>query len=110
VIGDAAGETADQGRAVGRGGHWPHDVIARAETNRLDELGGLVIQRIQSFTRISRILACPVQDRRGRASAHGTSRPNDTPRHAMAYKGDGSVDSSFSEGRSNTVDWIYRPA
>jgi DNA-binding Lrp family transcriptional regulator len=38
----------------------PYDVIARAEAPSLDDLGKLVIQRIQSVAGVSRTLTCPV--------------------------------------------------
>jgi hypothetical protein len=44
----------------GRGGTGPYDVIAKAEANSLDELGELVIPRIQSVAGVSRTLTCPV--------------------------------------------------
>jgi DNA-binding Lrp family transcriptional regulator len=41
----------------------PYDAIARAEADSLDELGRLVIQRIQSVAGVSRTLTCPVLHR-----------------------------------------------
>ena len=38
----------------------PYDVIVRAEATTVDELGKLVVARIQSLTGISRTLTCPV--------------------------------------------------
>jgi hypothetical protein len=38
----------------------PYDLIAKAEATSLDELGRLVIQRIQSAKGVSRTLTCPV--------------------------------------------------
>jgi hypothetical protein len=61
VIGDVAGEIAPiKGHGGGRGGHRPYDLIAKAEATSLDELGRLVIQRIQSAKGVSRTLTCPV--------------------------------------------------
>jgi DNA-binding Lrp family transcriptional regulator len=38
----------------------PYDVIIRAEANTVDELGKLVVARIQSVEGITRTLTCPV--------------------------------------------------
>jgi DNA-binding Lrp family transcriptional regulator len=38
----------------------PYDVIARAEANSLDELGKLVVGRIQAVAGVTRTLTCPV--------------------------------------------------
>ena len=38
----------------------PYDVIVRAEGPSMDELGTLVVSRIQSVTGITRTLTCPV--------------------------------------------------
>ena len=38
----------------------PYDVIVRAEANNVDELGKLVVARIQSVDGITRTLTCPV--------------------------------------------------
>ena len=38
----------------------PYDVIARAEARNLDELGKLVIARVQAVDGITRTLTCPV--------------------------------------------------
>ncbi len=38
----------------------PYDVIVRAETNSVDELGKLVVARIQGVDGITRTLTCPV--------------------------------------------------
>jgi DNA-binding Lrp family transcriptional regulator len=38
----------------------PYDVIARAEANSVDELGRLVVARVQSVDGITRTLTCPV--------------------------------------------------
>ena len=38
----------------------PYDVIVRAEASTVDELGKLVVARIQSLPGITRTLTCPV--------------------------------------------------
>jgi DNA-binding Lrp family transcriptional regulator len=38
----------------------PYDVIVRAEARNLDELGKLVVARVQSIDGITRTLTCPV--------------------------------------------------
>jgi DNA-binding Lrp family transcriptional regulator len=38
----------------------PYDVIARAEARNLDELGRLVVARVQVVNGITRTLTCPV--------------------------------------------------
>ena len=38
----------------------PYDVIVRAEANSVDELGKLVVARVQAFPGITRTLTCPV--------------------------------------------------
>ena len=38
----------------------PYDVIARAEATDLDELGKLVVGRIQAVAGVTRTLTCPV--------------------------------------------------
>ena len=38
----------------------PYDVIVRAEANSVDELGRLVVARVQSVDGITRTLTCPV--------------------------------------------------
>ena len=38
----------------------PYDVIVRAEANDVDELGRLVVARVQSVDGITRTLTCPV--------------------------------------------------
>jgi DNA-binding Lrp family transcriptional regulator len=61
VIGDVAGEIAGiKGVVAAEAVTGPSDVIAKAEANSLDELGGLVIQRIQLVAGVSRTLTCPV--------------------------------------------------
>jgi len=38
----------------------PYDVIVRAEADSVDELGQLVVARVQSVAGITRTLTCPV--------------------------------------------------
>jgi DNA-binding Lrp family transcriptional regulator len=38
----------------------PYDVIVRAEAHNLDELGQLVVARVQAVDGITRTLTCPV--------------------------------------------------
>jgi DNA-binding Lrp family transcriptional regulator len=38
----------------------PYDVIARAEADAMDELGKMVVSRIQMIDGITRTLTCPV--------------------------------------------------
>ena len=38
----------------------PYDVIVRAESRNVDELGKLVVARVQSVDGITRTLTCPV--------------------------------------------------
>jgi DNA-binding Lrp family transcriptional regulator len=38
----------------------PYDVIVRAEARNLDELGKLVVARVQAVAGITRTLTCPV--------------------------------------------------
>ncbi|WP_197320946.1 Lrp/AsnC ligand binding domain-containing protein [Saccharomonospora sp. NB11] len=38
----------------------PYDVIVRAQANDVDELGQLVVARVQSVEGITRTLTCPV--------------------------------------------------
>ena len=38
----------------------PHDVIVRAEAQNIDELGQLVVARVQAVAGITRTLTCPV--------------------------------------------------
>ena len=61
VIGDVAGEIATiKGVMAADAVTGPYDVIARAEATSLDELGRMVIQKIQSVAGVSRTLTCPV--------------------------------------------------
>lgn len=38
----------------------PYDVVVRAEANSVDELGKLVVARVQAVEGISRTLTCPI--------------------------------------------------
>lgn len=38
----------------------PYDVIVRAEANSMDELGRLVVSRVQLIDGITRTLTCPI--------------------------------------------------
>ena len=38
----------------------PYDVIVRAEAHNIDELGQLVVARVQAVDGITRTLTCPV--------------------------------------------------
>ncbi|MEJ7585651.1 MAG: Lrp/AsnC ligand binding domain-containing protein [Acidimicrobiales bacterium] len=38
----------------------PYDVIARAESDTVDELGKMVVSRVQMIDGITRTLTCPV--------------------------------------------------
>jgi DNA-binding Lrp family transcriptional regulator len=53
-IGDIAGVTKAEDVT------GPYDVIVRAEANSVDELGRLVVARVQSVDGITRTLTCPV--------------------------------------------------
>ena len=62
------GKSASVGRAVGvidnvKAAHvvtGPYDVIAEAEAEDVDELGRLVVARIQGVEGVMRTLTCPV--------------------------------------------------
>ena len=63
-VGKAAA-VADAVRAIGGVAEaedvtGPYDVIVRAEANTVDELGKLVVARIQAVEGITRTLTCPV--------------------------------------------------
>jgi DNA-binding Lrp family transcriptional regulator len=60
-VGKAAKDTLDitgvqQAQAV----TGPYDVIVRAEAHNIDELGQLVVARVQAVDGITRTLTCPV--------------------------------------------------
>jgi len=48
------------GVQVAEGVTGPYDVIARAEARNVDELGKLVVARVQAVDGITRTLTCPV--------------------------------------------------
>ena len=63
-VGKAA-QVADEVRAIAGVAEaedvtGPYDVIVRAEATTVDELGKLVVARIQSVEGITRTLTCPV--------------------------------------------------
>jgi len=63
-VGKAA-SVADEVRAIGGVAEaedvtGPYDVIVRAEAQTVDELGRLVVARIQAVDGITRTLTCPV--------------------------------------------------
>jgi DNA-binding Lrp family transcriptional regulator len=61
VIGSVAAEVAGiKGVASAEAVTGPYDVIARAEARNLDELGKLVVRRVQDVPGITRTLTCPV--------------------------------------------------
>ncbi len=58
---DVAHEIADvKGVTLAEDVTGPYDVIVRAEARNVDELGKLVVARVQSIDGISRTLTCPV--------------------------------------------------
>src|ERR671912_639033 len=63
---------AQQAEAVTR----PYDVIVRAEPRNIDELGQLVVARVQALDGITRTLTCPVvcTSSRGAGAHRGTDR------------------------------------
>jgi DNA-binding Lrp family transcriptional regulator len=61
VVGRVAPEVAAiKGVTSAEGVTGPYDVIARAEARNLDELGKLVVRRVQDVPGITRTLTCPV--------------------------------------------------
>jgi DNA-binding Lrp family transcriptional regulator len=38
----------------------PYDVVARAEASSMDELGTLVVSRVQALSGVTRTMTCPV--------------------------------------------------
>jgi DNA-binding Lrp family transcriptional regulator len=61
VVGSVAAEVAEiKGVTSAEGLTGPYDVIARAEARNLDELGRLVIRRVQAVSGVIRTLTCPV--------------------------------------------------
>lgn len=57
-VADAAGELAGVVAADDVTG--PYDVIVRAEAANVDELGQMVVSRLQGIEGITRTLTCPV--------------------------------------------------
>ncbi|MDQ3105417.1 MAG: Lrp/AsnC ligand binding domain-containing protein [Actinomycetota bacterium] len=58
---DVAREIADvQGVTLAEDVTGPYDVIVRAEAGNVDELGQLVVARVQNVPGITRTLTCPV--------------------------------------------------
>jgi DNA-binding Lrp family transcriptional regulator len=58
---NVAGEIGQiQGVTLAEDVTGPYDVIVRAEARSVDELGKLVVARIQSVEGITRTLTCPV--------------------------------------------------
>jgi DNA-binding Lrp family transcriptional regulator len=56
----AAAISALEGVAQSEDVTGPYDVIVRAEASTMDELGQLVVARIQGVSGITRTLTCPV--------------------------------------------------
>jgi len=63
-VGRAAGVADDVGQLDGvtsaTSVTGPYDVIARAEAGSVDELGKMVVSRVQMIDGITRTLTCPV--------------------------------------------------
>ncbi len=58
---DVAHEIADvKGVTLAEDVTGPYDVIVRAEASNVDELGQLVVARVQNVPGITRTLTCPV--------------------------------------------------
>ncbi|MDQ3627636.1 MAG: Lrp/AsnC ligand binding domain-containing protein [Actinomycetota bacterium] len=58
---DVAREIADvSGVTLAEDVTGPYDVIVRAEAGNVDELGQLVVARVQNINGITRTLTCPV--------------------------------------------------
>jgi DNA-binding Lrp family transcriptional regulator len=58
---DVAREIADvKGVTLAEDVTGPYDVIVRAEARNVDELGKLVVARVQAIGGITRTLTCPV--------------------------------------------------
>jgi len=58
---DVAKEIADlKGVTMAEDVTGPYDVIVRAEARNVDELGKLVVARVQNIAGITRTLTCPV--------------------------------------------------
>jgi DNA-binding Lrp family transcriptional regulator len=63
-VGKAAGVAAEiaqlPGVTTAEDATGPYDVIVRAEANSVDELGKLVVAKVQAVGGITRTLTCPV--------------------------------------------------
>ena len=58
---EVAAEIADvKGVTMAEDVTGPYDVIVRAEARNVDELGKLVVSKVQSLDGITRTLTCPV--------------------------------------------------
>ena len=58
---DVAAQIAEvQGVTLAEDVTGPYDVIVRAEASNVDELGRLVVAKVQSVDGITRTLTCPV--------------------------------------------------
>jgi len=58
---DVAAQIAEvQGVTLAEDVTGPYDVIVRAEARNVDELGKLVVARVQNVAGITRTLTCPV--------------------------------------------------
>lgn len=61
VVGQVVKEMAEiEGVASAEGVTGPYDVIARAEAHNVDELGRLVVRKVQAVPGVVRTLTCPV--------------------------------------------------
>lgn len=56
----AAATAAVKGVTLAEDVTGPYDVIVRAEANNVDELGEMVVNRVQNLEGITRTLTCPV--------------------------------------------------
>ncbi|UDY22685.1 Lrp/AsnC family transcriptional regulator [Nocardioides sp. Kera G14] len=52
--------SAMKGVTLAEGVTGPYDVIVRAEARNIDELGKMVVAKVQSIEGITRTLTCPV--------------------------------------------------
>ena len=60
-VGKAAQEIAEiKGVQQAQAVTGPYDVVVRAEARNIDELGQLVVARVQAVDGITRTLTCPV--------------------------------------------------
>ncbi|MFT4265461.1 MAG: Lrp/AsnC ligand binding domain-containing protein [Nocardioides sp.] len=56
----AAAASATKGVTLAEGVTGPYDVIVRAEARNIDELGKMVVAKVQAIEGITRTLTCPV--------------------------------------------------